>query len=114
MLSSALQLIKNSCLGWILDLWHKTLENLDVLGKNGLHIRIQQEKSYQYNELFFLGFEKVLKMQASEINVRYEGYHFHVNRKKLLKFWYDNFKRYANFVWEFDIHSDCRFWDIER
>ena len=38
-----------------------------MLGKNGLHIRIQQEKSYQNDELFFLGFEKVLKMQASVI-----------------------------------------------
>ena len=36
-------------------------------GKNGLHIRTQQEKSYQNYELFFLGFEKVLKMQASVI-----------------------------------------------
>ena len=34
-------------------------------GKIGLHIRIQQEKSYQNDEFFFLGFEKVLKMQAS-------------------------------------------------
>ena len=38
-----------------------------MLGKNGLYIRIQQEKSYQNDELFFLGFEKVLKMQASVI-----------------------------------------------
>jgi len=38
-----------------------------VLGKNGLHIRIQQEKSYQKDELFFLGFEKVIKMQVSVI-----------------------------------------------
>ena len=36
-----------------------------MLGKNGLHIRIQQEKSYQNDKLFYLGFEKVLKMQAS-------------------------------------------------
>ena len=35
-----------------------------MLGKNGLHIRIQQEKSYQSDKLFFLGFEKVLKMQV--------------------------------------------------
>ena len=39
-----------------------------MLGKNGLHIRIQQEKSYQKDELFFLGFEEVLKMQASVVN----------------------------------------------
>jgi len=38
-----------------------------VLGKNGLHIRIQQEKSSQNDKLFYLGFEKVLKMQASVI-----------------------------------------------
>ena len=41
--------------------------NLDALGKNGLRICIQQEKSYQNYELFFLGLEKVLKMQASVI-----------------------------------------------
>ena len=34
-----------------------------MLGKNGLHIGIQREKSHQNDELFFLGFEKVLKMQ---------------------------------------------------
>ena len=36
-----------------------------MLGKSGLHICIQQEKRYQNDELLFLGFEKVLKMQAS-------------------------------------------------
>ena len=36
-------------------------------GKNCLDIRNQQEKSYQNDELFFLGFEKVQKMQASVI-----------------------------------------------
>ena len=50
-----------------LDFWHKILENLDVPGKSGLHIRIQQEKGYQNDELFFLGFEKALKMQVSVI-----------------------------------------------
>ena len=35
---------------------------MDVLGKNGLHIRIQQEKSYQNDKLFYLGFEKVIKI----------------------------------------------------
>ena len=30
-------------------------------GKNGIDIRNQQEKSYQNDELFVLGFEKVLK-----------------------------------------------------
>ena len=30
-------------------------------GKNGLHILIQQEESYQNDELFFLGFEKSFK-----------------------------------------------------
>ena len=34
---------------------------MDVLGKKGLSIRIQQEKNYQNDELFFLGFEKVWK-----------------------------------------------------
>ena len=38
-----------------------------MLGKNGFHIRIQQEKSYQNDELFFLGFEKVLKLQGSVV-----------------------------------------------
>ena len=32
---------------------------MDVQGKNGLDIRNQQEKSYQKDELFFMGFEKV-------------------------------------------------------
>ena len=41
---------------------------MDVLRKkNGLNFRIQQEKSYQNEELFFLGFEKVLKMQARAV-----------------------------------------------
>ena len=31
-------------------------------GKNGLNICTQQEKSYQNDEFFFIGFEKVLKM----------------------------------------------------
>ena len=38
---------------------------MEVLRKNSLHIRIQQEKGYQNDEIFFYGFEKVLKMQAS-------------------------------------------------
>ena len=37
------------------------------MGKNGLHIPFQQEKSYQDGEVFFMGFEKVLKVQASVI-----------------------------------------------
>ena len=37
-------------------------------GKNGLHIRTQEEKSYQNDELFFLRFDKDLKMEAS-VNV---------------------------------------------
>ena len=60
-------LIKNSYLGWFLDLWHKISGNLDVLAKKGLHIRIQQEKNHQNDQLLYLGFEKVLKMQASDI-----------------------------------------------
>ena len=60
-------LICREYLGWFIDLWHKISGNLDVLGKNRLHIRIQQEKSYQNDELFFLGFEKFIKMQASVI-----------------------------------------------
>ena len=39
-----------------------------MLGKNGLHIRIQPEKCYQDDKLFYLGFENVLKMQASVIH----------------------------------------------
>ena len=31
---------------------------MDVQRKNGLNIRVQQEKTYQNDELFFLGFEK--------------------------------------------------------
>ena len=38
-----------------------------MLGKNGLHIRVHHEKSHQNDDFFFLGFEKVLKMQASNI-----------------------------------------------
>ena len=38
-----------------------------MLGKNGLHIRIQLVKSYQNDKLLFLGFGKVLKMQGSVI-----------------------------------------------
>ena len=40
-----------------------------MLGKKGLNIRIQQEKCYQNEELFLLGFEKVIKMQSSVIDV---------------------------------------------
>ena len=39
--------------------------------KNDLQIRIQQEKSYEKDGLFFLEFEKVLKMQASVIDQNY-------------------------------------------
>ena len=35
-----------------------------MLRKNSLYIRIQQGKSYQNDELFFVRFEKVFKMQA--------------------------------------------------
>ena len=38
-------------------------------GKNGLDIRNQQEKCYQNEELFFLGFETVNKMQAGVISI---------------------------------------------
>ena len=37
-------------------------------GKNGLDIHNQQEKSYQNDVVFFLGFVKVYKMQASVIS----------------------------------------------
>ena len=37
---------------------------MDVLGEIGLNVRIQQEKLCQNDELFFLGSEKVLKIQA--------------------------------------------------
>ena len=40
-----------------------------MMGKTNLHIRIQQEKSYQNDELFSLGLEKVFKMQTSAIGV---------------------------------------------
>ena len=40
-----------------------------MIEKNGLQKRIQQEKSYQNDEVFFLGFEKVLKVQASVIGL---------------------------------------------
>ena len=36
-------------------------------GKFGLNIRIRQEKIYQNNVLFFVGFEKVLKIQVGVI-----------------------------------------------
>ena len=36
-----------------------------MLGKSGLRIRIQQDKGYRNDQFFLLGFEKVLKMQAS-------------------------------------------------
>ena len=68
LLSSALPLIKNSYLGWCLDLWHKISGSLSVLGKNGLYDWIQEKKSCQNDELFFMGIEKVLKMQASVIS----------------------------------------------
>ena len=42
-----------------LDLQHEISRNLDALGNFFLNIRIQQEKSYQKDELFILGFEKV-------------------------------------------------------
>ena len=42
-----------------------------MLRKNDLHIRITQEKSYQNDEVFFLGFEKVLKMQPSVIELTF-------------------------------------------
>ena len=41
---------------------------MDVQRKNGLDICNQQEKSYQNVELFYLGIEKVRKMQVSVIN----------------------------------------------
>ena len=64
----ALTLIKTSYSGWFLYLWHKVSGSLDVIGKSGLRIHNQQEKGYQKDELFFLGFEKVLRMQASVID----------------------------------------------
>ena len=38
-----------------------------MLGKIGLNIRIEQEKRYQNNRIFFLGFETVSEMRASVI-----------------------------------------------
>ena len=37
------------------------------VGKNDLNICIVKEKSYQNDELFFMGIEMVLKLQASVI-----------------------------------------------
>ena len=45
-----------------LSLQHEISENLDVLVKICLNIRVQQEKNYQKGEVFVLGFEKVFKM----------------------------------------------------
>ena len=57
--------------GDFLDICLKNSENLDVLGKNYLHILIQLKKKHQNDELFILVFEKkVYKMQACDI--RYE------------------------------------------
>ena len=47
------------------NLKHKKPGDLDVLGKNSLNIRFKQEQNTQRDELFFLGFEKGLKMQVS-------------------------------------------------
>ena len=52
MVYSALPLIKKNYLWWFLELWHKISGNLDLLGKSGLHTRIQQEKNYENDELF--------------------------------------------------------------
>ena len=41
---------------------------MDVRGKNGSNIHIQQKKSYQSDELFFMGFENAVKIRASVIN----------------------------------------------
>ena len=46
-----------------------------MLEENGLNIRTQREKSYQNDELFFLGFENVLKMQTSVIGTRVHNKH---------------------------------------
>ena len=42
-----------------LEILHTISGDLDVQEKNGLDIRNQQEKNYQNDKLFFLGFEKV-------------------------------------------------------
>ena len=54
-----------------------------MIGKNVLHIRIQQKKNYQNDELFLLGFENVLKMQVSVINKLMK------NSKQILKTFWD-------------------------
>ena len=46
---------------------HKISGYLNVEGKSGLDIRNQKDKSYKIDELFFLGHEKVKKMQAGVI-----------------------------------------------
>ena len=57
--------------GWLMTRWLLSGGFLRGLltgyRKNGLNIRIQQEKNYQNDELFLLWFEKVLKMQGSVI-----------------------------------------------
>ena len=37
-----------------MDLQREISGDLDMLGRNGLNIRVQQEKNYQNDELFFL------------------------------------------------------------
>ena len=63
-----------------------------MVGKNGLHIRNQKEKTYKKDELFFLEFEIVLKMQASAIyrltlqymlNYDNVSYHFYADDTRI-------------------------------
>ena len=49
----------NKLFCWFLNVCHKILEHLSVMGKNGVHIRIQQDKNYLNIEIkscvFFTG-----------------------------------------------------------
>ena len=68
LLSSALTLIKNSCLGSFLELWHKVLKKPWRAGKKCFTYSYSEGKRLsEWWTLFFWGFEKVLKMQASVI-----------------------------------------------
>ena len=85
LLSSSLTLFKNSFSVWFLDLWHTISGNPDLLGEIGL-----QETSYQNDKLFFFGFEKKLKLQASvllpgskKVRKSYSGFKFALWRNLL-------------------------------
>ena len=57
----------------ILNIWHKILGNPHRLGKNGLHIPLQQEKSYRNDELFFFGIWKSFKNAGQLLLAQYSN-----------------------------------------